>query len=147
MIFPAFTLPASNGTTVSDRDFQTGTTVLYLYPKDSTPGCTIEAQDFRDLAADFQRIGVAIFGLSKDSLKAHESFCTKYTLNFPLLSDEDHTLIKALGAWKEKTRFGKKYFGTERSTFIICNGEIVHEWRAVKVTGHATEVLKFCQSL
>ncbi len=140
---PSFSLPASDGKTYTDKDFASGKFVLYLYPKDMTSGCTIEAQDFRDMKAGFEKLGYQVFGLSKDSLKSHEKFCMKENLNFPLLSDEKCELIAALGAWVEKSMYGKKYMGIERSTFVIENGEIVKEWRKVKARGHAVEVLDF----
>jgi peroxiredoxin Q/BCP len=112
-----------------------------------TPGCTIESQTFRDYKEDFEKLGVRIFGLSKDNLNSHEKFCQKESLNFPLLSDEDSTLIEALGSWVEKSMFGKKYMGIDRSTFVIKDGVIAKEWRKVKITNHVKEVFEFCQSL
>lgn len=147
MKIPSFSLPANSGKFFSDLDFQNGTSVLYLYPKDATSGCTLEAKDFRDLLPHFTEIGVRIFGLSKDSPKSHDRFYEKQDLNFPLLSDENTELIRALGSWKEKSMYGKKYWGTDRSTFVIRDGEIIREWRGVSVKNHAEEVLKFCKQL
>lgn len=147
MNLPAFSLPASDDNTYTDKDWQDKKIVLYLYPKDSTPGCTIEANEFETLKADFKATGFSVFGLSKDSLKRHENFCTKQNLTFPLLSDEAGDLIEALGAWIEKSMYGKTYRGIDRSTFVIVNGEIVKTWRKVKAKGHAATVLGFCESL
>ncbi len=147
MKFPSFSLPASDGKIYTEKNFSKGIFVLYLYPKDLTPGCTIEAQNFRDLKNDFAKIGVKIFGLSKDSPASHDKFCMQESLNFPLLSDENTKLIKALGAWQEKSMYGKKYIGVDRSTFVIQDGEIKKEWRSVSVTDHAEEVLVFCKTL
>jgi len=147
MKLPSFSLSASNGKTYSEENLASGKFVLYLYPKDMTPGCTIEAQNFRDLAKEFQNFGVEIFGLSKDSVASHNTFCEKESLSFPLLSDEEGGLVAALGAWIEKSMYGKKYMGIDRSTFVIVDGEIIKEWRKVKASGHAQEVLEFCKTL
>lgn len=147
MKLPVFSLPASDGKTYSEKDFSNGIFVLYLYPKDMTPGCTIESKDFRDAYQDFQNLSVPVFGLSKDSLSSHEKFIQRDCLPFPLLADEEMKLISALDAWKEKSMYGKKYMGTERSTFVIHNGEIVKEWRKVKIPGHIQEVLAFVKEL
>lgn len=112
-----------------------------------TSGCTIEAQDFRDLQGEFEKLGVKVFGLSKDSLKSHDKFCEKESLNFPLLSDEDCDLIKKLGAWVEKSMYGRKYFGVDRSTFVIKDGEIIQQWRRVKARGHAEIVLEYSETV
>ncbi len=145
MKLPSFSLLANSGKSFSDADFQKGLFVLYLYPKDSTPGCTLEAQDFRRLLPDFASLGVQVFGLSKDSPKSHDRFCEQQDLSFPLLSDEKSELIAALGSRVEKSLYGKKYIGTDRSTFVIRDGEIIQEWRGVSAKNHAAEVLQFCQ--
>jgi peroxiredoxin Q/BCP len=147
MKFPAFSLPASDGKNYSEADFKSGKFVLYVYPKDMTSGCTRESQDFRDAASDFEKLGFRILGLSKDSIKSHEKFCQKESLNFPLLSDEKFELLNALGAWVEKSMYGRTYFGADRSTFVIVDGKIIREWRKVKVPEHVTEVLDFCRGL
>ena len=122
--------------------------VLYFYPKDDTSGCTKEAQDFTDLADDFAAAGVALLGVSKDSAKKHQAFTAKYNLKVPLATDADGDLLEAFGAWVEKSMYGRKYMGIDRSTFLIdTEGRIVREWRKVKVPGHAAEVLKAAQSL
>ncbi len=143
---PPFSLPASDGKTYSNTDWASQKVVLYLYPKDATPGCTLEANDFEALKTDFEALGYQVFGLSKDSIKKHENFCAKQNLTFPLLSDSEGALVEALGAWVEKSMYGKTYLGIDRSTFVIENGTIVQEWRKVKPKGHAAEVLRFCVS-
>ena len=146
MNVPEFSLPASDGNTYSHTDWKNQKVVLYLYPKDATPGCTLEANEFEALKTDFENSGYQVFGLSKDSIKKHENFCAKQSLTFPLLSDEEGSLIEALGSWVEKSMYGKTYFGIDRSTFVIENGKIVQKWRKVKAKGHAAAVLEFCQS-
>jgi len=147
MNIPSFSLPADDKKIYTEKDFSSGLFVLYLYPKDMTSGCTRESEDFRDAKKSFAKKNVAIFGLSKDSLTSHKKFREKYQLNFPLLSDEKSVLIDALGAWKEKSMYGKKYMGTERSTFVIHNGKIMKEWRKVKVPGHVQSVLEYIELL
>ena len=117
--------------------------VLYFYPKDDTSGCTREAQDFTGLADDFARAGVKVVGLSRDPMKKHEKFISKYELKVPLASDEDGRVSDAFGTWVEKSMYGRKYMGMERATYLIgANGKILKAWRKVKVPGHAAEVLK-----
>lgn len=147
MKFPNFTLPADDGKTYTEKDFSSGIFVLYIYPKDMTPGCTTESQNFRDLKTKFETAGVQIFGLSKDSIERHEKFREKQSLNFPLLSDENGELIEALNCWKEKSMYGKTFMGIVRSTFVIQDGEVIKEWRKVKVKEHAEEVLEFVKTL
>ena len=122
--------------------------VLYFYPKDDTSGCTREAQDFTALADQFEAAGVALLGASKDSTKKHKQFTEKYALRVPLASDAAGALIEACGAWVEKSMYGRKYMGIDRSTLLIdAHGRVVREWRKVKVPGHAAEVLKAAQAL
>ncbi|MFV9838884.1 MAG: peroxiredoxin [Aaplasma endosymbiont of Hyalomma asiaticum] len=117
--------------------------VLYFYPKDDTPGCTKEAESFRDLANDFSRIDTVVVGVSKDSAASHESFKKKYNLDFELISDEDAKLAQSYGVWVEKGMFGKTYMGIERATFLIDKrGSVRKVWRNVKVNGHSSDVLK-----
>ena len=117
--------------------------VLYFYPKDNTSGCTQEACDFRDNMNRLTKFGTVI-GVSPDSIKSHKSFKEKHGLNFILLSDPEHTLAEKYGVWKEKSMYGRKYMGIERSTFVLnSEGEIEKEWRKVKVKGHVDEVIKF----
>jgi thioredoxin-dependent peroxiredoxin len=116
--------------------------VLYFYPKDDTSGCTREAQDFTALASDFTKAGAAIVGVSRDPMKKHEKFIGKYDLKVPLASDEDGRISEAFGTWVQKSMYGRKYMGMERSTFLIgADGRVLREWRKVKVAGHAEEVL------
>ena len=117
--------------------------VLYFYPKDDTSGCTQESCDFRDNLAAFSRSGAAVIGISRDPVASHDKFKKKHALNFPLASDEDGKVCEKYGVWAEKSMYGKKYMGIERSTFLIDeNGKISQVWRKVKVAGHAEEVLR-----
>ena len=139
---PDFTLPATGGKQLTLSSYKGRDVVLYFYPKDDTPGCTLEGKDFRDQHADFRRRGAVILGVSRDSLKSHEKFGDKYSLNFDLLSDADEKLCKLFGVIKEKNMYGKKVWGIERSTFLIGkDGVMRREWRKVSVDGHVTEVL------
>jgi len=122
--------------------------VLYFYPKDATPGCTTEGQDFRDLHAKFKRLDAVILGVSRDSLASHEKFKAKHRFPFELLSDEDETVCRKFDVIREKSLYGKKFMGIERSTFLIDeNGKLREEWRKVRVKGHAAEVLEAVKSL
>ena len=138
-----FTLPANNGENVKLSDFLGKRVVLYFYPKDNTPGCTQEGCNFRD---NFERLtakNVVVLGVSKDSIKKHEGFVAKQKLPFLLLSDENSDVCEKYGVWNEKINFGKKYFGIIRSTFLIDEkGEIIKEWRKVKVEGHVDEIIE-----
>ena len=121
--------------------------VLYFYPKDNTPGCTLEGQEFRELHDEFRKAGVAVFGVSRDSLPSHEKFKAKMNFPFELLSDADEVLCGSLGVIKMKNMYGKQVRGIERSTFVVDReGRIVREWRGVRVPGHAQEVLDFVRS-
>lgn len=129
--------------TYSLADFSGKTTVLYFYPKDNTSGCTQEACDFRD---NYNRLSAraAVVGVSPDSIKSHRNFQEKQNLNFVFLSDPEHLLAEAFGVWKEKSMYGRKYMGIERSTFVLDGqGQIVKEWRKVKIPGHVTAVLDY----
>ncbi len=145
---PAFDLPTDGGGQTTNADFAGQTLVLYLYPKDDTSGCTKESIGFSEAYEAFQSAGAAILGLSKDSVKSHDKFKAKYELPFPLLADEESTFIDKLGAWVEKSMYGKKYMGTDRSTFLIDQeGTIRKVWRKVKVPGHVDEVLEAVKGL
>lgn len=145
---PDFTAAADGGGAVSLASHKGKTVVLYFYPKDDTPGCTTESIGFRDALADFEAAGAAVLGVSKDSVKKHDKFKAKYELNFPLLSDEDVTLCEAYGVWVEKSMYGRKYMGIDRSTFVIDGaGKIRHAWRKVKVPGHVDAVLAAVKAL
>ncbi len=122
--------------------------VLYFYPKDSTPGCTTEGQNFRDLHKEFMKEKVVIFGLSRESLKSHENFKTNQSFPFDIISDPEEKIWRLYDVIKEKSMYGRKYMGIERSTFLIDEkGELAREWRKVKVKGHAQEVLDTVKSL
>ncbi len=145
---PSFTLPADGGAKVSLKDFKDKTVVLYFYPKDDTSGCTAEACAFRDALPDFSKVDAEIIGISRDPVKSHDKFKAKYDLPFPLASDEDGKVCEAYGTWMEKSMYGRKYMGIERSTFLIDGkGVIRNVWRKVKVPGHADEVLKAAEAL
>ena len=142
-----FNLPASNGTNVSLEEFTGKNVVLYFYPKDNTPGCSKEACSFRDFHTEFENSDTVILGISKDSLKKHNNFIEKFDLPFLLLSDEDGKVCELYGVWKLKKNYGREYMGIERSTFIIGKkGEVVKEWRKVKVAGHVEEVLDYIKN-
>ena len=145
---PDFTLSATSGLSFQLSAFAGHPLVIYFYPKDSTPGCTTEAQQFRDLCAEFTAQGCYIVGVSRDSVKSHENFKAKLELPFELISDPDEKACEAFGVMKLKNMYGKQVRGIERSTFLIDNeGRIVREWRGVKVPGHAEEVLAAVRAL
>ena len=145
---PNFELPATSDQTIKLSGLKGKKLVLYFYPKDSTPGCTTEGQDFRDQHAKFQRAGAVILGVSRDSLKSHENFKSKQEFPFELLSDQDETLCRLFDVIKEKNMYGKKVMGIERSTFLIDEkGVLRQEWRKVKVPGHVEEVLAAVKGL
>jgi peroxiredoxin Q/BCP len=139
---PNFTLPATGDKTISLKDFKGQNLVLYFYPKDSTPGCTLEGQGFRDNYSKFKRQNTIVLGVSRDSLKSHENFRSKQKFPFDLLSDTEETLCQLFDVIKMKNMYGKKVRGIERSTFLIDDkGKLRQEWRKVKVDGHVDEVL------
>ena len=141
---PAFKLPGSNGETVALSELTAAgkSVVLYFYPKDDTPGCTKEACEFRDAVKKFTSKKAVVLGISPDSLKSHDKFIAKFELPFVLLSDEDHAVAEKYGVWAEKSMYGKKYMGIERSTFVIGpDGKVKAAFRKVKVDGHVDEVL------
>lgn len=143
-----FTLPATSGQSFTLSAQRGKTVVLYFYPKDSTPGCTTEAQQFRDLYPEFLAAGALVLGVSRDSLKSHENFKLKQEIPFELLCDKEETLCQQFEVIKMKKMYGKEVRGIERSTFVIDGkGVLRKEWRGVKVPGHAQEVLDFVKSL
>lgn len=146
---PDFTLPrAQNGGEVSLTDLRGQAIVLFFYPRDNTPGCTKESIGFSNQLQAFAEAGAQVFGISRDSLKKHDNFIAKHQLTTPLLSDADGSTCEDYGTWKEKTLYGKKHWGIERSTFLIdAKGRIVQIWRKVKVDGHVDEVLAAAQAL
>ena len=146
--FPDFQLPGTSGVSFKFSDQRGRPVVIYFYPKDNTPGCTTEGQEFRDLYPQFRKLECGVFGVSRDSLKSHETFKAKMGFPFELLCDADEIACKLFGVIKMKNMYGRKVRGIERSTFVIDrSGELVREWRGVKVPGHAREVLEFVKSL
>jgi peroxiredoxin Q/BCP len=145
---PDLTLPASGGQEIRLRDLKGHNTVLYFYPKDNTPGCTQEGQDFRDLYKKFRAANTEVIGISKDSVKSHDSFIAKFGFPFALISDPDQKACDAFGVFIEKSMYGKKYMGIDRSTYLFDDkGVLRREWRGVKVKGHAEEVLEAAKAL
>ena len=145
---PDFSIPATGDATFRLSEHKGHPVVLYFYPKDNTPGCTVEGTDFRYLHAQFSSLGAVVAGISRDSLKSHEGFKAKMDFPFPLLSDADEKLCSQFDVIKMKNMYGKKVRGIERSTFLIgADGKLVHEWRKVKVDGHAAEVLAAVKTL
>ena len=145
---PAFSLTNKDGEKVSLNKIETDYTVVYFYPKDNTPGCTTEGQDFRDRMKQFEEMNTVILGVSRDGLKAHENFRAKHEFPFHLISDKDEALCKLFDVIKLKKLYGKEYMGVDRSTFLIDkDGVLRAEWRGVKVKGHADEVLEAVKAL
>jgi len=144
----SFSLPATGDKNLSLDDFKGTHLVLYFYPKDNTSGCTREGEAFRDLYDDFLKAGADILGVSRDSVRSHENFRAKYSFPFDLLSDADEKLCRQFDVIKEKSMYGRKYMGVERSTFLVdARGVLRREWRKVKVADHAAEVLQAVRSL
>lgn len=145
---PDFTLPRDGGTTVTLSGFRPGKVVLYFYPKDDTPGCTLEAQDFTARLAEFTAADTTVIGVSKDSVKAHDKFCKKHGLGVILASDEAGHTCEDYGVWVEKSMYGKTYMGVERTTVLIDGaGKVARVWNKVSVKGHADEVLAAAKAL
>ncbi|MED3728012.1 thioredoxin-dependent thiol peroxidase [Priestia filamentosa] len=141
---PEFSLPSNTGEEVKLSDFEGKFVVLYFYPKDMTPGCTTEACDFRDQHESFKELDAVILGISPDPVARHQKFIDKHDLPFLLLADEEHKVAELYNVWKLKKNFGKEYMGIERSTFVINKeGELLKEWRKVRVAGHVEEALQF----
>lgn len=146
--FQDFELPSTGNKTFKLSEYLGKTVVIYFYPKDSTPGCTTQGQQFRDHYADFQAANTEIFGISRDSIKSHENFKAKFEFPFDLLADTEELACQLFGVIKMKKMYGKEVRGIERSTFIINKeGALIREWRGVKVDGHIPEVLAFVRSL
>lgn len=147
-VVTSFKAVATRNKTIQLKDFRGQHVVLYFYPKDSTPGCTLEGQDFRDLHARFRRQNVVVFGVSRDSLASHEKFRDKQSFPFDLISDPDESLCRQFDVIQEKSLYGRKFMGVVRSTFLIdANGRLRKEWRNVKVKGHAADVLEAVKAL
>jgi peroxiredoxin Q/BCP len=145
---PAFTLKSDSGKSVKLSDLQGQTVVLYFYPRDDTPGCTKEACAFRDLKREMTAAGAVVLGVSTDTVESHGKFRDKYQLNFPLLADPDHAVAEKYGAWREKTMYGKKSLGIQRSTYLIGpDGKIARVWKKVSVDGHDAAVLAAIKQL
>ncbi len=143
-----FSASATRNNTIRLKDLRGRNVVIYFYPKDSTPGCTAEGQDFRDLHAKFRRQGAIVLGVSRDSMASHEKFRDKQKFPFDLISDPDEALCRKFDVIQEKTLYGRKFMGIERSTFLIdAAGKLRNEWRKVKVKGHAAEVLEAVKGL
>lgn len=139
---PAFKGEATGGSPIASKDLEGQKFVLYFYPRDNTPGCTVESNDFRDLHAKFKRKKVRVIGISRDNLKSHDRFKEKFGFPFELIADPDETICNRFGVMKDKNMYGKKVRGIERSTFLVDeDGVLLKEWRKVKVDGHAQEVL------
>ncbi len=145
---PDFTLPRDGGENITLSALKPGKVVLYFYPKDDTPGCTLEAQDFTARLADFTAVGTTVIGVSKDSVKAHDKFCKKHGLGVILASDEAGHTCEDYGVWVEKSMYGKTYMGVERTTVLIDGaGKVAQVWNKVSVKGHADEVLAAAKAL
>ena len=143
---PNFKLNSTSGKIVELSKVKSKYIILYFYPKDNTPGCTLETKDFNSLLSNFKKAKCEVFGISKDSLKSHKKFKEKYKVKFELLSDEDKKSIKAYKTWGKKKFMGKEFMGQIRSTFLIKDKKIFNEWRNVRVKDHAKEVLNFLKS-
>ena len=142
-VAPDFNLPRDSGKTQTLSELRGHPVVLYFYPKDDTSGCTLEAHDFTELRPEFDKIGVTIIGMSPDKPEKHDKFISKHDLQLILVSDEEKTTLQKYGVWVEKSMYGRKYMGVERTTFLIDkNGKIAEIWRKVKVPGHAKAVLE-----
>ena len=145
---PAFALESSDGGTIKLKDLEGKIVVLYFYPRDNTPGCTVEAEGFRDAIPALKKLGAVVLGVSKDSIASHCKFRDKYKLNFPLLADVDHKVAEKYGAWREKNMYGKKSMGVQRSTFLIdAEGKVRKVWKKVSVDSHDQQVLEALEEL
>ena len=145
---PQFLGDATGGITLSNKNFEGKNLIIFFYPKDNTPGCTLEGQDFRDNHKDFSKLNAEILGVSRDSIKSHENFKEKQSFPFQLLSDPDEAMCKSFDVMREKSMYGKKYMGAERSTFLFDKNLVVrHIWRKVKVNGHVDQVFDKCKEV
>lgn len=147
-VVPDFTLPATDGVDFQLSAARNKTLVIFFYPKDNTPGCTMESQQFRDLYDEFKKANCEVVGVSRDSIKSHENFKSRFTLPYALLSDTDEKVCELFGVMKLKNMYGKQARGIERSTFVIDrDGKLRKEWRGLKADGHAQQVLEFVRTL
>ncbi|WP_284758115.1 thioredoxin-dependent thiol peroxidase [Agrobacterium sp. fls2-241-TYG-188a] len=145
---PDFTLPRNGGGEINLASLQGKAVVLYFYPKDDTSGCTVQALDFSAMGADFEAANSVVIGISPDSVKSHDKFAAKHALTVMLASDEEKTVLETYGVWKEKSMYGKKYMGVERTTYLIApDGKIAKVWNKVKPAGHAQIVLEAIRAL
>lgn len=145
---PDFTLPRNGGGEINLASLQGKAVVLYFYPKDDTSGCTVQALDFSAMGADFEAADSVVIGISPDSVKSHDKFAAKHALTVMLASDEEKTVLETYGVWKEKSMYGKKYMGVERTTYLIApDGKIAKVWNKVKPAGHAQIVLEAIRAL
>jgi peroxiredoxin Q/BCP len=145
---PSITLPSTTGDKVKLTDLRGKAVIVYFYPKDNTPGCTIEAQEFQANLGAFKKAGAVVLGISPDPVKSHCKFADKFGLEFALLADEDHKVCERYGVWVEKNNYGKKYMGVQRATFLVDNeGILAQIWPKVKAKGHAAEVLEAVRAL
>ena len=143
---PNIKIPSTDGKIIELTKVKNKYLVIYFYPKDDTPGCTIETKDFNSLLSKFKKFDCEVFGISKDDLKSHEKFRDKYKVKFDLLADEKKEAIKAFKVWGKKKFMGKEFMGVIRSTFLIKNKKIIKEWRSVRVKDHALEVLNYIKT-
>jgi thioredoxin-dependent peroxiredoxin len=148
LAFPNFSAPMTGGSDFKAAAMKGKKFVLYFYPRDNTPGCTTEGQEFTEMHKQFIKAGVEVFGISRDTMKSHDNFKAKMGFPFELIADPDETVCNLFGVMKDKNMYGKKVRGIERSTFLVdAKGNIAQEWRGVKVPGHVAEVLKAAQAL
>tara|TARA_Y100001970_G_C14187081_1_gene833205 strand:+ start:476 stop:940 length:465 start_codon:yes stop_codon:yes gene_type:complete len=143
---PNFKIPSTNGDVLELNKINKKYVVLYFYPKDDTPGCTIETKDFNSMLSKFKKLDTEVIGVSKDDMKSHDKFRDKYSIKFDLLADEKKQAIKAYKVWGKKKFMGKEFMGLIRSTFVIKDQKIIKEWRSVKVKDHAKQVLEFIKN-
>ena len=143
---PNFKLESTSGEIIELNNIKSKYIVLYFYPKDDTPGCTLETKDFNKLLSKFKNLNSIILGISKDSIESHKKFKKKHSIKFDLLSDEEKKSIKAYKTWGKKKFMGREFMGQIRSSFVISKGKILNEWRNVRVKGHAQEVLEFLKN-
>ena len=144
---PNFKLESTSGKIIELNKIKSKYIILYFYPKDDTPGCTLETKDFNKLLTKFKSLSSVVYGISKDSVESHKKFKKKHNVKFELLSDEKKQSIKAYKTWGKKKFMGKEFMGQIRSTFLISNGKIINDWRNVRVKNHALDVLKFIEDI